>query len=361
MRYTAFGRVLALSSHASMHQRGMAGRAGDASRKLLAAKADLLRVRASAETARVGADVAAAARRASAETARAGADAAAAARRASAEMARADADAASAAADVKAVRTAASAAAARSYVAAAAQAAALAGALWLVADLYVHENSEYIDARVRRALRASISAASAHAAAPALPVSQPPPALGFQPLMILGPTGCGKSTLLARVAREAASSSTPFVLVRWRLSESAKRGADAAASAPAEASLAIASEALFQQIDYPRRRAWLMSVLKSGVIVMGQKTQADLALPETCDRLQHALHVLFRAAADVNRERVAAGVPALAAAPGLLSLTRRTTWPRTTVWRARGARLSLRPWRYCSLATVWTSTPCAQW
>ena len=259
------------------------------SRKLLSAK-DLMRVRASAaETARTDAvAVAHGARRA--------------------------------AADVAVVRSAAAASAARSYMAAAAQAAVLFGVLGLVVDLYVHEDPEYIEARVRRALRASVGAppATALAPAPALPVLQSPPALGYKPLMILGPMGCGKSTLLQRAAREAASSRTPIVLVRWRLSQSVKREATAAARESGEDSLAIASEALFRQIGYPVRRAVLVSALKSGVTGMGQKTQADLALPQTRDRLQHALRVLFRAAADVKRERVAAGVPDFAATPVLL-------------------------------------------
>jgi hypothetical protein len=51
---------------------------------------------------------------------------------------------------------------------------------------------------------------------------------------------------------------------------------------------------------------------------MGHKTQADFVLPETRDRLLHALRELFKAAADVQGERIAAGVPALAATPVLL-------------------------------------------
>ena len=264
MRPAAFSRVLALASRASV-QRGMAGRAGDANRSLVAgARAELLRGRASAEAAE------AATRRTSA------------------------------------------------HAAAAVQAAVLIGILCLTVDLYVHEDPDFIEFRVRRALRQSVGVAAEPAAAPTLPVPQSPPVLGFQPLMLLGPMGCGKSALLARVAREAASSRTPVALVRWRLSESAKREIAATTSMPAEDSLAIASDALFQQIDYPRRRAWLVAVLKSGVVVMGHRTQADLALPETRDRLQHALRTLFMAAADVQGERLAAGVSALDAAPVLL-------------------------------------------
>ena len=203
------------------------------------------------------------------------------------------------------------------YGALAARAALVLCGLGLVADLYVNESPEYIEFRVRRALRASAQGAS-HApdVAPPLPVLQAPLALGFKPLMLLGPAGCGKSTLLARIAREAVSARTPTVLVRWRLSEDARR--ESPASEPAELSLAIASEALFRQIDYPLRRAWLYSVLKSGVgIIMGQNTQADLA-PESRDRLMHALRVLFRAAEGLQQERLAAGMSALDAAPVLL-------------------------------------------
>ena len=278
MRSSAFIRVLSLAS-----QRGVAGRAGGVAYRKL--QANLLRVRASAVTAHASAVTA----HASAVTARASADVGA-----------------------------ANAGAARSYVVAGIQAAAFICALGLLADLYVHEAPEHIAYRVRCALRASAGGGPAPEAGLTLPVPQPPPVLGYKPLMLLGPTGCGKSTLLARIAREAASSHTPCVLVRWRLSEGAKREAAAVISEPAENPLAFASDALFQQIDYPQRRALLVSVLKGVVDVMRSRTQADLALPETRERLLHTLRVLFAAAAEVQGERIAAGMPTLAAAPLLL-------------------------------------------
>jgi hypothetical protein len=201
--------------------------------------------------------------------------------------------------------------------------AALIGAIVLVADLYVHEAPECIEFHVQRAVRASVGAAHVPAAPPPTPpLPQTPLLLGFRPLMLLGPTGCGKSAALARATREAASSRTPCVLVRWRLPESARRETAAGARAPAaEAPLLTVSKALFQQIGYPLRRAWVVSLLSSGVVAVGLWTQEDmesLALLEARDRLLHALRVLFRAAAQVQGERAAAGVPALDAAPVLL-------------------------------------------
>ena len=183
----------------------------------------------------------------------------------------------------------------------------------------MHEDPDYIAWCVRRALRASASrGAPLPAAVPALSVPQPPPALGFLPLMLLGPMGCGKSTLLVRTFSEACAASTPAVLVRWRLSESAKDAAATDVSDPSDAALVLASEALFQQIDFPPRRAMIFSVLKSGLLLMGQRSQADFMLPETRDRLLYALRVLFKAAEDVQAERIAAGIAAFDAAPVLL-------------------------------------------
>jgi len=328
-----FSARLARAPYARLLRR--ASGTGDRAPKLVAAEAALLRARAAAETTRAGADAAATASRAGADAAatasragadaaatasRAGADAAATALRADAEVVRSSAAAAAIATRAAAYAAAVRAGAASSFAYAAAAVAALCVSLALMVDLYVHEEPGYISWRVRRALRATAGAGvpASLAADPALPVEQSPLVLGFRPLMLLGPTGCGKSTLLARLAYEAAATRTPVVLVRWRVSESAVRAADGTAGVPADAALALASERLFEQIGYPRRRALVISFFKNGFFFMGQKTQADLTPPETRDRLLHALRVLFSAAAAVQAERVAAGVPAFEAAPVLL-------------------------------------------
>jgi len=185
---------------------------------------------------------------------------------------------------------------------------------WLAYDLYTHEDPDYIAWRVRRALLASATpGASPPAEGLALPVPQRPLVLDFLPLMLLGPSGCGKSTLLERTRREAAAARCPAVLVRWRFSESV-----GATASPAADSLTLASDALFQQIDFPPRRAFIVTALKNGVRFMGVTTQADFTLPETRDRLLFALRVLFKAAADVQAARIAAGATRFDAAPVLL-------------------------------------------
>ena len=278
---------------------------GGGAQDIFAAKAALLRARAAAETARAAAYTAAVTARAAADTAavttRAAADTAAVTTRATAETARA-------AADTAAVTT-------RAAAVNISWALLASFSLWLVIDLYTHEDPDFIAFRVRRTLLAS--ALPGPAAAPLeLPVPQSPPPPSGLPLMLLGPTGCGKSTLLLRTARAAAAEGTPVVLVRWRLSESSK--GDAASASEPDAALTLASDALFQKIGFPTRRAWILSLLQGGVVIMGRKTRADIALPETRDRLCYALRVLFKAAEDVQVERVAAGMPAFDAAPLLL-------------------------------------------
>ena len=77
----------------------------------------------------------------------------------------------------------------------------------------------------------------------------------------------------------------------------------------------------YEQIGFPLRRSLLGSVFSRGFIFMGQRTQAELAVAtmrETRARLVGALEMLFSVCAQVRDERVAAGVPALDAAPVLL-------------------------------------------
>ncbi len=259
---------------------------------------------------------------AAAATSRATADAAAVTSRATADAAavtsRATADAAVVTLRATAYAAAVTSRATKDAVAAAALAAAL---VYLVFDLHTHEDPDYISWRVRRALLASATpGASQPAEELVLPVPQQPLALDFLPLMLVGPMGCGKSTLLERTRSEAAAARVPVVLVRWRLSVGSKGGAAAygAIPSPADDSLSLASDALFQQIGFPPRRALIVSALKSGVQLLGLRTQTDLPQSETRDRLLFALRVLFKAAADVQAARIAAGATRFDAAPLLL-------------------------------------------
>lgn len=107
----------------------------------------------------------------------------------------------------------------------------------------------------------------------------------------------------------------PTVLVRWRLPSRVS----AEEKAPTDAALVeAAADQFFAQIGYPRRRALLTTLLARGVTIQGDTTQADVAAPGTHARLLHALRLLFSAAAAVQAERIAQGVPALEAAPVLL-------------------------------------------
>ena len=271
---------------------------GGANGSRVKAEAALLRAQAKAVLAEAAATTTRAGAEAAATTTRAGAEAAAATARASANAT---------AVLMGAVRTSVF------------TAAALLVALGLVIDLVVHESSEFIEWRVKRTLRASAAVLGAPELETPLPVAQPAPILSFLPLMLLGPTGCGKSSLLARIAHEAASKSTPVILVRWRISGESKSKLDAAdASMQPDVTLALVSDAVFQQIGYPTRRAYVVDALKHGVLFMGQMTQVDLTSHDERDRLIHALRVLFLAAAGVQAERIAAGMPAYDAAPVLL-------------------------------------------
>jgi hypothetical protein len=134
--------------------------------------------------------------------------------------------------------------------------------------------------------------------------------------MLLGPAGCGKSTLLARTKREAAAAGKPVVLVQWRLPEGFSSGAAASGTAAADFAILHASDALFQQIDFPPRRAFIVTAFKTAVLALGLRMPPDEALP--LDRLLFALTVLFREAAVVSAARVAVGAKSFDAAPFLL-------------------------------------------
>jgi hypothetical protein len=81
--------------------------------------------------------------------------------------------------------------------------------------------------------------------------------------------------------------------------------------------LDLAGAQLFAQIGFPSRRSLLGGLLQRGVTVQGLATQAELNARKS-SRIIAALQLLFEAAAELQREREAAGASRLDAAPLLL-------------------------------------------
>ena len=195
----------------------------------------------------------------------------------------------------------------------------------LAADFYLHESPAHIKRQMMRTLRACrLPPSVATTPSMRLFVPQMPLTLGFLPTLLLGPTGSGKSTLLADIARKAVSSPSPAptVLVRMRL-PSTRRGRKADADTrtsplKGKALMDATAAQIFAQIGYPLRRSFIGMLLSRGIVFQGQRTQAELAMPESGDRLIVAFHMLFDVCEQLQAERVSQGMTPLDAAPVLL-------------------------------------------
>jgi len=160
-----------------------------------------------------------------------------------------------------------------------------------------------------------------------LPVAQAPLTLGFLPTMLLGPTGCGKSTLLDCLARDAAAGDAtagrapaPVVLVKLRLPTSDESSRTAGAPVDAKVLMDSAAAQMYAQIGYPLRRSFVGAALARGFTLQGSFSQGELDASTTATsvRLVAALETLFSVCAELQRERVAAGLSEHDAAPVLI-------------------------------------------
>ena len=193
-------------------------------------------------------------------------------------------------------------------------------AVVLAVDFYTHESPAHIKRRMLRALRACrLPPTVPPMRAAVVPRAQSPLSLGFLPRLLLGPTGCGKSTLLGEVARASVAARVPTVLVRMRLPSRRESGSSALGALLGPADLMDAAAAqVFSQIGFPPRRSLLGGLLSRGIVWRGERTQAELAGPESRGRLMLALTLLFEVCGQLARERVASGMAPLDAAPVLL-------------------------------------------
>jgi hypothetical protein len=212
----------------------------------------------------------------------------------------------------------------------------------LIADFYLHESPAHIKRKMQRTLRACRLPQSVSGMLPAvrLPLNQPPlslGALGFCPTLLQGPTGSGKSSVLDALARDATSggpnglSKVPTVLMRLRMPASTDHGSEAAPFSTADTQQAASRRGgetlmdavaaqIFAQIGFPPRRSLIAMLLSRGVFFQGQRTQAELTMPESSSRLITALIYLFEICQRLQTERLAnaPGTSALDAAPILL-------------------------------------------
>jgi hypothetical protein len=215
--------------------------------------------------------------------------------------------------------------------------AAIGTVLALALDYIWHDTKSAIKWNMKRKLLACERPPTV----PALPkpaarlaTDQPTPQLTFLPTALLGPTGCGKSTVLRDLARAFILADTPTLLIGIRMpsEDSSKRPLTIG---EAKKLMDATARQVCSLVGFPARRSIIGPLLDLVVDLVAAakatpKAEADSTgavqasaegsamLVPSGSRLMTCFTCLFEVAAQVARNRQAAGMTELEAAPVLL-------------------------------------------
>ncbi len=180
--------------------------------------------------------------------------------------------------------------------------------VFLVADHILHENETIILWNMKRVLR---SPDRSTISKPILPVPGPKFEVnGSIPTMLIAPTGAGKSTLMQRYLHECAEASRPARLIHFRTSN-ADRGKtgeseklpEAKNESEAVTRLNNIARDIFVQVGYRNRRSYFFLLWSQIQAIKG--ITLDQEAKTISNELINCLTLLFRATAEVYKERVA--------------------------------------------------------